>query len=281
MRYMHNFLLGAAPFNGDADILPYDWVWAHRVDFASGLPFSLTLIGILLAHEFGHYAACRYYGVRSTLPWLLPAPSLSGTFGAVIRLQSSIRTRAALLMIGASGPIVGFAVAIGTILLGLSRSTYATKPILKVQPTAIIYFLQNLAQPHANLLLLVPHPILSASWIGILITALNLIPAGQLDGGHIMYAMSPRAHRMCTRMVIGLLFVFGIFFWAGWILWAAVLLLPSMRHPRIPDPAPLTRAQLLLVPACAVIFLFSFTYRPFYGFSLYDFFIKLPGRYHH
>jgi Zn-dependent protease len=270
MRYMHNFLAGLAPYNGDADILPYDWVLLHIDNWRSGLPFSLTLIGILLAHEFGHYFACRFYGVSATLPWMLPAPSLSGTFGAVIRLRSAIRSRAALIIIGASGPICGFLVAIATIVVGISLSTYGDHAIMHVQPTILIVALHALVHPDSQLALIIPHPILTASWIGILITALNLIPAGQLDGGHIVYSISPEAHRICTRIVIGILFVCGIFFWAGWIVWGIVLLLPAMRHPRIPGSVPLTPAKFLLLPICAAIFALSLTYQPFHGYSLLD-----------
>ena len=281
MRYMHNFRLGAPPYSGDADILPYAWVIANLRDWATGLPFSLTLLGILLAHEFGHYFACRYFNVRATLPWLLPAPSLSGTFGAVIRLRSSIRTRAALIVIGAAGPIAGFLVAIVTVAVGISLSHYGSYSVMYVQPTMIVVALHALLAPQTNLALIVPHPILTASWIGILITALNLIPAGQLDGGHIVYSISPIAHRTCSRLVIAALFVIGVFCWAGWILWAIVLMMPAMRHPRIPDPAPLTRAQSLLIPACAIIFLCCATYAPFRGYSLIDGIHKLPQRYWH
>ena len=281
MRYMHNFRLGAAPYSTDADILPYGWVLANLRDWTTGLPFSLTLIGILLAHEFGHYFACRYFKVRATLPWLLPAPSLSGTFGAVIRLRSAIRTRAALIVIGASGPIAGFVVAIFTVMGGISLSHYGPAPIMKVEPTALIAAIHALMHPHADLSHIIPHPVLTASWIGVLITALNLIPAGQLDGGHIVYSVSPEAHRLCSRVVVAALLILGIFFWAGWIVWAIVLLTPAMRHPRIPDPTPLTRAQLVLVPLCAILFLFCLSYAPFHGYSVIDGVTRLPHRYGH
>jgi membrane-associated protease RseP (regulator of RpoE activity) len=277
MRYMHNFRLGRAPLSTDADILPYTWVFQHRTDLLAGLPFSLTLIGILLAHEFGHYFACRFYSVRSSLPYLLPAPSLSGTFGAVIRLHSVIRSRAALIVIGASGPIAGFVVALATVALGLAWSTYASTPLTasNVQAPLLIGAVR-LALQHVSpsglppLRMIVPHPILVASWIGLLITALNLIPAGQLDGGHIVYAISPALHRWSSRLVILSLFALGIFSWAGWILWGIILMTPAMRHPRVADTQPLTRPQAALIPICLVILVCCGTFQPFKGYALLE-----------
>jgi len=285
MRYMHNFRLGMPPLANDDDILPYDWVVHHLQLLASGLPFSLTLIGILLMHEFGHYFACRLYGVRSTLPLMLPAPSLSGTFGAVIRLQSSIRSRAALLVIGASGPLAGFIVALFTVTLGLSLSTYASQPLVhNVQsPLTIIaihHLLQFFTSARPNITLIVPHPVLTASWIGLLITALNLIPAGQLDGGHILYSVSPRMHRWSSRLVVVTLFGLGLFYWAGWIVWGIVLMLPGMRHPKVNDTIPMSKWHLALVPTCLVILVIAGTFQPFQGYGLIHILQKLPGRYH-
>ena len=284
MRYMYNFQLGRPPLASDADILPFDWVFRHLSRFASGLPFSLTLISILLAHEFGHYFACRAFKVRSTLPYLLPAPSLSGSFGAVIRLKSRVRSRSALIVIGAMGPIPGFLVASCTVLLGLRLSTYATAPVLhRVQAPLLIVGLQGMLEHVSgraeSIHLLVPHPVLIASWMGILITALNLIPAGQLDGGHMLYAISPAAHRISSRVVIGCLFVLGIFSWVGWILWGIILMLPGMRHPQVPDDDPVKTWHFVLIPICALIFLLSATYQPFEGFSLVQVLRRLPHRY--
>ncbi len=285
MRYMHNFRVGAPPLATDADILPLEWVIQHLSMLATGLPFSLTLVGILLTHEFGHYFACRYYSVRSTLPYMLPTPSLSGTFGAVIRLQSSIRSRAALLMIGASGPIAGFVVALVTTTLGLSWSTYAPIPLVhKVQsPLAILAIHRILALfsgSSPDITLIVPHPVLTASWIGLLITALNLIPAGQLDGGHILYAISPTVHRWSSRIVVVVLFGLGFWFWAGWVVWGIVLLMPGMRHPKVPDSEPLGKGHLALIPICLCILLVAGTFQPFQGYGLIHILTKLPGRYH-
>ena len=281
MRYMHNFLLGRPPLASDADLLPYAWVFHHLGDFAQGLPFSITLLAILLAHEFGHYFACRAFHVRATLPYLLPAPTLSGTFGAVIRLRSRVRTRAALLGIAAAGPIAGFLVAIVSVFIGLRDSTYTSVPVLhRVQAPLLFEIVHRLLRQPQPLELLVPHPILTASWIGILITALNLIPAGQLDGGHIVFAISPRAHRLSSRIVSLGLIALGVFSWVGWILWGLILLTPGMRHPRITDEAPVPPVLLALVPVCAVLFLLTAMYEPFQGYGLLTLLRKLPHRYH-
>ncbi len=273
MRYMHNFRRGLPPLASDADILPLGWVVHHLRELPQGLPFSLTLVGILLAHEFGHYFACRRFHVRCTLPWMLPAPSLSGTFGAVIRLQSRIPSRVALVLIGAAGPIAGFIVALAAITIGLSLSTYTAEPLaLNVQPPLALIFSHSLLHLfHAAtppLALIVPHPVLIASWMGLLITALNLLPAGQLDGGHILYALSPGIHRWTTRAVTLTLLVFGLFYWAGWMLWGVILLLPGMRHPRVSPEPPLPRTIMALAPVCLVILILCGTFQPFRGFDL-------------
>ena len=280
MRYMYDFHLGVAPLSSDADVLPYRWAFANLHGLVSGLPFSLTLITILLTHEFGHYFACRYFGVSATLPYMLPAPSLSGTFGAVIRLRSRITSRTALVVIGASGPVAGFLVTVGTLTLGLSLSTYTSQAqTLRVGVPLLVSLLRLLhftGQPGLNYLA-TPHPILIASWMGLLITALNLIPAGQLDGGHIAYAISPLFHRWSSRLVVAALFALGTFQWAGWLLWGAVLLTPAMRHPRVSDRSPLSPVAKLLIPASLAIFLLCGTFQPFAGYSLLDILHELPG----
>jgi membrane-associated protease RseP (regulator of RpoE activity) len=286
MRYMHNFQLGRGPIMDDSDMLPYAWVIRNLSHFAMGLPFSLALIGILLAHEFGHYFACRAYSVECTLPYMLPAPTLSGTFGAVIRLRSRVRSRAALLVIGASGPISGFIVVLFTTVLGLRLSTYGDSTLLRnVQTPLIMTALDHLLRmlhlidgPPAALL--VPHPILTASWIGLLITSLNLVPAGQLDGGHIVYAVSPSLHQVTSRIVTVVLTALGVLYWIGWVLWGIVLLTPSMRHPAIKDHTPLTRWQWAMALACGLILAVGGTYAPFQGFGMMDVLSKLPGRMH-
>ena len=239
---MFNFHRGMFPLASDADIFPYDWVYSNLRHLADGLPFSATLLGILLIHEFGHYFAARAYSVRATLPYLLPAPSLSGTAGAVIRLRSRVKTRSAMLAIGAFGPISGFAVALIMACVGIHLSiAVPAEPVKLVafSPPLIMRLLEHVVHPGglayqpAHVLW---HPVFVAAWIAILITSLNLIPAGQLDGGHILYAVSPRIHRVVTWITMAGLLYLGIFSWPGWLIWAALLLLPGMRHPTVQDP---------------------------------------------
>ncbi len=283
MRYMYNFNLGEAPLTSGADVLPYQWGWNNLSRFADGLPFSLTLISILLAHEFGHYFACRFYGVHATLPYMLPAPTLSGTFGAIIRIKSKIKSRAALILIGTSGPIAGFAVAIVTTCYGLIHSKAmvagAAPSLIRIGAPGLIPLLRAMllgSNPDIPpLLQMVPHPVLVASWIGILITSINLIPAGQLDGGHILYALSPKLHRIMSQVMIGVLLYFGTFEWIGWLFWAFLLMLPAMRHPKIMDKAQLSIKLVAMAAVCLVIFLLTASTQPVTGMSLLQVLLRI------
>ena len=270
MRYMVNFQTGQFPLASDADIFPYEWVFANLRHLALGLPFSLTLLAILLTHEFGHYFACRHFGIRASLPYLLPAPSLSGTAGAVIRLKSRVKSRAALLSIGAIGPLAGFLVAVIMTGVGLSLSvTSATIPtkLVTFSPPLLFKLLRGIFSVPLNDYLLW-HPVLIAAWIGLLITSLNLLPAGQLDGGHILYALSPRLHRATTYVVMAVLVYLGVTLWLGWLLWVALLCLPGMRHPKVPDAPPVELKALLLAPVALLILILTATPQPFSHSSL-------------
>jgi len=271
---MFNFHRGLFPLASDADIFPYDWVYSNLRHFAEGLPFSATLLGILLIHEFGHYFACRAYGVRATLPYLLPAPSLSGTAGAVIRLRSRVKTRSALLAIGAFGPISGFIAALVMACVGIHLSlAVPVEPtkLVNFSPPLIMRLLEHFLHPSglsyqpAHVLW---HPVFVASWIAILITSLNLIPAGQLDGGHILYAVSPRLHRIVTPITMGILVVLGITSWLGWLLWTGLLFLPGMRHPKVQDPVDPTFPLVAVAPICFVLLVLCISAQPFSNASL-------------
>jgi hypothetical protein len=270
---MYNFHQGAPPFAVNAGFFPFAWIVRHPDRLAGGWPFALTLLGILAAHEIGHYIACRIHGVRTSLPWVLPAPTLIGTFGAFIRLRSRVPSRAALLDIGVSGPLAGMLVAIPALISGLllsqpmaargyqsSASISVGVPFaLSIVHAIVRWFHPSLGPLDASFN---PHPVLVAAWIGLFLTSVNLIPAGQLDGGHILYAVSPRLHRFATNASVFLLFLAGTMFWVGWLVWGCFLL-PSLRHPSVPLRPTLTRRRGWLAVAALVLFALTFTVAPF------------------
>jgi membrane-associated protease RseP (regulator of RpoE activity) len=223
----------------------------------SGLAFAASLLAILLAHEFGHYLAGRYHKTHVTLPYFIPFPlSPFGTMGAFIQLKEPPRNKRILLDIGIAGPIAGLVVAIPILLLGLSLSRLDTIQIgpgqsLTLEGNSLIYLLAKYAVfgqllPHPSsygdvspILYwlryfftsqpmpvggtdVMIHPVAWAGWAGLLVTALNLIPAGQLDGGHVMYVLLGNRARMLWPIILGMLFLLG-FVWSGWWLWALLI----------------------------------------------------------
>jgi len=254
------------PVSFEAELDGYFRVWSDPSYLLSGLPFSLTLLTILMAHEMGHYLTARYYTVDATLPFFLPAPTLIGTLGAFIRLRSPILSRRVLFDIGIAGPIAGFL----TLLIPLAVGVALSKPIPGIALRGDFIFgtpwLMRLFEMirfggrSPNDLLL--HPMVRAAWAGLLATALNLLPIGQLDGGHILYAVvGDRAKWLSRFFVVGLV-VMGIFVTYSWLVWAALLLLFGMRHPSIYDPHPVGRARSWLALGALVILLLSFTPAP-------------------
>jgi membrane-associated protease RseP (regulator of RpoE activity) len=207
--------------------------------WTEGLPFSLTLMSILLVHEMGHYVIARIHGVRSTLPYFLPAPPfpfLIGTFGAFIRMKSPPRDRRALFDVGAAGPWAGLAVAIPAVVLGLHLSEVHPIP----PKFTGLYFGDSLLFMLLSRLVVGPvpygfdvilHPVAMAGWFGLFVTLLNLLPVGQLDGGHVVYAMFGRGHRGVARAFLLLIVAFGFLGWQGWFLWAALLMFSGVDHP--------------------------------------------------
>jgi membrane-associated protease RseP (regulator of RpoE activity) len=274
-RFMQNFLEGLPPVARDSGLWPWAWLSAHPRLFVSGLAFSLSLLGILLVHEFGHYFACRVHAIRSTLPWVLPAPTLSGTIGAVIRLRSQIPNRNALMDVGVYGPLAGYLASLFAIAIGFPLSVrtplvrpgipFGSEPLtIRLIHRLLLHWSPGLPSfDHGA-----PHPVLVAGWIGLFITSLNLLPGGQLDGGHILYSISPQVHRVVTKVLPFALFAAGLFLWVGWILWGAFLLIPALRHPHVPPEAQLTRGRIALGLLGLAIFLLTFTPTPFYDNSL-------------
>jgi Zn-dependent protease len=242
MQYNFDHNLPAFYLGDDAlSIFPLRWA-LHASNLALGIPFSFTLMVILLAHEMGHYLYCRRYGVAATLPFFIPFPTLIGTLGAFIRIRAPIRSRTALFDIGIAGPIAGFIVALSVLLLGMPHSkmsTLATSDIQIGYPLIfrIVWAILPSANLHASTSLHAMYfpPVVIAAWVGMFATALNLLPGGQLDGGHIVFALVPRAHRVISRVTILALIPMALFFWAGWLVWAILLRISGMRHPIVTD----------------------------------------------
>ncbi|HZP40381.1 MAG TPA: site-2 protease family protein [Candidatus Binatia bacterium] len=234
-----------------------------------GIPFAATLLSILLVHESGHYLSCRWHGVRASLPYFLPAPPvfILGTLGAFIRIRSRFPDRRALFDVGASGPWAGFVVALAASAVGLARSTVTTAPpehAWMLGDSILFAFLTRLVL-RADPAHVVLHDVAFAGWVGLLVTSLNLLPAGQLDGGHVLYAAAGRR----TNALPGLLF--GFLVWLGlrrgqpiWFFWGGVVaLMMLVGHPPTEDDAqPLGSGRLLATLATLALFVLTFVPEP-------------------
>jgi membrane-associated protease RseP (regulator of RpoE activity) len=236
--------------------------------FISGIPFALTLLGILLAHELGHFFACRHYHISATYPYFIPAPTLIGTLGAFIRIRSPIFNRRALFDMALAGPLVGFLIAAPALGLAILLSKVVPATDASASPVFGQPLIERLLElvlrpgvPHAYLLL---HPVGRAAWVGLFATALNLLPAGQLDGGHILYAVASDWHRRLSFAVALLLVPLAVKFWPGWLVWAVLLVAIGFRHPPLIDRwEPLDRTRRILAAVAFAIFILCFMPAPF------------------
>lgn len=237
----------------------------------SGIPFSLGIILILGSHELAHYITARHYGVDATPPYFLPMPHpMTGTMGAFIKIRSPVPTRSALVRVGVAGPLVGFIVAIPVSIFGLALSTVKPVPadaqLLRLGSPLIFEFISRMFHrvPSAEFDVVL-HPLAFAGWLGMFVTALNLLPLGQLDGGHIAYAILGRRYRWFSILVILVLLLLG-FFWLGWPFWAVLAAILGLKHPPpLDNITPLDRSDIFLAVLALVVFLLSFTPSPFPG----------------
>jgi membrane-associated protease RseP (regulator of RpoE activity) len=252
----------------------------HPELFYRGVPYAVTLLAILFCHEMGHYCTARYYGMDVSLPYFIPAPPpfLAGTLGAFIRMKSPPEHRCALLYVGAAGPIAGFCVAVPAMIYAYATSSVeslaALAPRLDVQLIAcskplldqlVAHFVVG-TLPHGNYLAL--NSIGFAAWFGLLVTAFNLLPMGQLDGGHILYALWGQRARTISWLMIGILLALG-YLWPGWFVWAFLGWLTSRRQPLILDQeSPLNRHSRVIAGVALAIFVLCFMPVPF---SILDF----------
>ncbi len=233
---------------------------------ATGLVYSVPLMAILFAHEMGHYLYCRHYGVDASPPYFIPFPFVLGTFGAFIRIREPFRSKRELFDMGVAGPIAGFVVTIPVLAYGILH----TRPLLVSDAPAEgfttffgyplgVTLLQKLLLGHTfDTAGVREHPAFVAGWAGLLVTALNLLPLGQLDGGHAVYALLGPRHRALFLPLVTALLVLG-FHYPGWWVWAAVLVLLGRRHPPVPDEfTPLDTRRKAVLALVAVIFALSF-----------------------
>lgn len=244
-------------------------VIAEPLRILEGYPFSLSIMTILLGHEMGHFFASKVHRMRATLPYFIPAPSIIGTFGAFIKMKSPILTRKALIDVGATGPLVGFVLALVASIVGLKMS--------KVIPVSggddyfmlgdsllfslLVKIIIGEVPPQHDVLL---HSVAFAGWIGLFVTSMNLIPVGQLDGGHITYALFGRYHYYISRACFLIIALLGIFYWYGWLVWAALLLFLGLDHPPILIwESRLSSFRRFIGVLSFVIFILTFTPVPF------------------
>lgn len=238
------------------------------------LTYTAALMVILVGHELGHYLTCRRYGLSTTLPYFLPAPTLIGTLGAFIKIKSPIRYKGHLFDIGANGPLAGFALAVPALAVGLAFSKVVPalpkegaivfgEPLIFDLLESIFFY----GAPAGTDIVL--HPVAFAGWVGILVTSFNLLPLGQLDGGHIAYALIGNRTRLLSRALIGAFVVMGVLFWVGWLFWAGIMLVFGLKHPRLVDEGEaLSRGRKVLSPVVLFIFVLSFIPDPVRGFDL-------------
>jgi membrane-associated protease RseP (regulator of RpoE activity) len=292
-RMQYNFLNNQSAFSLDdsaAPFFPVGWIISNPGRLLLGIPFAGTLLLILMAHEMGHYFYCKRYGVWATLPFFIPAPTLFGTFGAFIRIRSPIRSRTALFDIGIAGPIAGFVVAVGVLVasLGFSKAmpTGMVVPGLEIGFPRIFLLVQSLLvrtgvgngvllSPLNHLLL---PPTAFAAWVGMFATSLNLLPGGQLDGGHMIFALVPGAHKFVSRLTILVLLPMAYYFWAGWIIWAILLQLSSLRHPQVAELPRVSGGRIWLAAFALLMLALTLTPAPFAHASLPDFVQQIRGQ---
>jgi membrane-associated protease RseP (regulator of RpoE activity) len=239
----------------------------------AGLPFAATLLTILLAHELGHFFACRRHHIHSTYPFFVPFPNLIGTFGAFILIRSPIRTTRALFDVGASGPFAGLVFAVPALIFGVLHSSIVPA-IAHPDPNQnsvifgtplLLRLLDALFHPGVNPHFLLLPPAGRAAWVGLFVTSLNLLPAGQLDGGHILRSISPRLHRITSILVPLALLPLGRI-WFVWYVWAGLLLAQRfLRIAPIYDPAPLDPPRRFAALLTLVIFILCFMAAPIFG----------------
>lgn len=258
------FHVNMKPVNG-----AWDFLMRYPGSLFNGIPFAATLLGILVIHEAGHYVLSRIHRVPASFPLFIPGPPhFIGTFGAVIRMRSAIMNRRALFDIGVAGPIAGFVAAVVAILVGLSLSHIVPRThtfgLQLGEPLLLQFFAWMIFGPIPATHDIVLHPIAFAAWFGFFVTAINLLPLGQLDGGHVAFAVLGNRQRSLALATIPVLIYLGLTGWPGWILWVALAGLVGIAHPPVTDPHTVLGGRRRWVAwAALAIFIVTFAPVPF------------------
>jgi len=249
-------------------LLPPDFEYFRRAGvFAERLEFTLALMAILLFHEFGHYLAGKRRGVLMSLPYFIPAPNIVGTFGAIIKSKSPFTNRRDLIEVGAAGPIAGFVVSIVALVIGLQNAEIVPPEVLigfRPGDSLLTRFLgQLIVGPIPEGYDILHSPAAFAGWVGLLVTMINLLPLGQLDGGHIIYGLLGRRQHKIARLFIIFLMILG-FWWPGWWFFGVLVFLFGLNHPpTFNDTYKLPLATRIMGIVAVFIFIISFIPAPF------------------
>ncbi|MCH7678219.1 site-2 protease family protein [candidate division KSB1 bacterium] len=244
--------------------------WLGNGNWQAGLWYGGAIISILLAHEMGHYIMCKKYGIRATLPFFIPFINPFGTLGAVIKMESRIPSRKALFDVAVAGPLAGLFLTMPAIYFGIQLSEIieshpaATSEMIYLGESFLFAKLSNLAigvLPENQDVVL--HPLAYAGWAGLFITALNLLPIGQLDGGHIVYALIGKGHKFVATAALLAFGGIAIFIFHGWILLLIMLIWLGYKHPPTLDETPVDTKRIIIGLLTILLFLVSFTPEPF------------------
>lgn len=257
---------GAYATNADPFLGAWRFLVNNPAALLKGIPFAATLLGILVTHEFGHYVLSRIHRVPASLPLFIPGPPhFIGTFGAIIRMRSPILNRQALFDIGVAGPIAGFVVAVIALVIGLRWSTVVVDQgffgLRLGEPLLLQFFSWLVLGPTPEGYDVILHPVAFAAWFGLFVTSLNLIPIGQLDGGHVAYALWGNRQRSIALAIVPVLLFLGFIGWPGWFLWAGMAGILGLAHPPVMDPET-SLGPIRMWIGWAAIAIFALTFAP-------------------